>query len=160
MEQTIAQTYNKPSQSLSSSQAWPEIATLTRLTLALTYNPSNPLDIQLFLPEMCHVITQLVTCGSLLIRQSVYFLCVNIVSALAAGPMSGDMDGAALDGLLARLSVERVELLGCFGLTRVHGSLEMVGKEDEVDVGMLSGVENVARFLGEVIAAGAVSMGM
>jgi neurofibromin 1 len=156
--QTIAQTYNKPSRSLCTNQAWPEISALTRLTLALSFDPPSPLDIQLFLPELCHIITLLLASGPLTIRQTMYALTVNIVTALAGGPFGEDMDGAALQQLLERLTGTD-SMISHFGMARVTGGFAILGKEDEVEINMLGGVEEVAKFFGELIVAAALSIG-
>lgn len=153
-EETIARTYLKPSATLMDNVAWPEISTLSRIVLALSFNPTAALDAQLFLPELLHVITLLMGTGPLLLRQTVYGLAVNTVQSLASSTASGDMDPSTLQRLLKKIQTK--EVVAYFGLAMNGNSFELVKGEDE---GFLVNVEEVTRFLGEVLIAGAVSMG-
>jgi len=135
--------------------AWPEISTLSRIVLALSFNPTSALDAQLFLPELLHIITLLLGSGPLLIRQTVYGLTVNVVQSLASAAATGDMELGALQRLLKRLQSR--EMHAHFGIAQ-HGTSFEVLKGD-TDEALLNNVEEVARFLGEVLAAGATSIG-
>jgi neurofibromin 1 len=153
--QIIARTYLKPSPTLMDNIAWPEISTLSRIVLALSFNPTSALDAQLFLPELLHIITLLLGSGPLLIRQTVYGLAVNVVQSLASSAATGGMDSGALQRLLMRLQSK--EMHAHFGIVQ-HGTSFEVLKSDSDDA-LLNNVEEVARFLSEVLAAGATSMG-
>jgi neurofibromin 1 len=90
-------------------------------------------------------------------RQTVYGILVNVLQSLATMQSSGEIDSAALAALLKR--VQGQEVLGWFGLSQNPGSLELVNAiKEEGD--FLGNVESVAGLLGEVLAAGAVSIGM
>lgn len=154
--QTIAQTYLRPSATLSENTAWLDICTLARLTLILSFSPTASLDAQLFLPELSHIITLLLGSGPLLMRQTVYGILVNVLQSLATSPASGEMDTQALAGLLSR--VQTAEVMGWFGLAQNPGSLELVGTSRE-DGDLLANVQGVASFLGETLEAGATSIG-
>ncbi|KAL7420982.1 Ras GTPase activating protein ira2 [Cryptotrichosporon argae] len=162
LRKIIAQTYLKPSATLADNVAWPEICVLTRLNLALAFSPSTSLEVQLFLPEIVHTITLLLGAGPVLVRQAVYGLLVNVVQSLASTGASGDMDGAMLAHLVQR--AQSAEMAAAFGLAQSSGSLELSGLpppvsgKDEPGVALLDAVALVTRFLGEAIAAGAVSM--
>jgi hypothetical protein len=100
--QTIAQTYLRPSATLSENTAWLDICTLARLTLILSFSPTASLDAQLFLPELSHIITLLLGSGPLLMRQTVYGILVNVLQSLATSPASGEMDTQSWGGLDSR----------------------------------------------------------
>jgi hypothetical protein len=101
----------------------------------------------------------LLSSGSLQIRQLVYTLTVNMVAAVVTGPIQGEMDESILKSLLRRLTGDEGDMLRCFGLVKTGAGWDMTGREDEVDIAVLSGVQTVASFLGDLIEAAAVSMG-
>ncbi|WVQ63868.1 uncharacterized protein L199_002024 [Kwoniella botswanensis] len=158
LRKTLAQTYLKPSAHITENAAWPEICSLSRITLILGFNPSSSLDTQLFLPEIFHIITLLLGAGPVLMRQTIYGLLVNVIQSLASNPTSGDMDASTLQLLLKRIQQPRI--MAAFGLTQGQGSIELSGlpMKDETDLQLLERVEEVSRFLGEVLAAGAISI--
>ena len=156
--QTIAQTYLKPSKMLNHSNAWSEICTLSRIILALAFNPQSSLDTQLFLPDLFHTIILLLGTGPLLMRQTVYGLLLNLLLSLASSPLTGEMDGPTLQHLLMR--IQDPDMITAFGLVEISGSLELAGgQQSEADVGHLAYIEEMAKFFGQVIEAGAVSIG-
>ncbi|WWD06786.1 hypothetical protein V865_004881 [Kwoniella europaea PYCC6329] len=158
LRKTLAQTYLKPSAHITENAAWPEICSLSRITLILGFNPSSSLDTQLFLPEISHIITLLLGAGPVLMRQTIYGLLVNVIQSLASNPTSGEMDASTLQLLLKRIQQPRI--MAAFGLTQGQGSIELSGlpMKDETDLQLLERVEEVSRFLGEVLAAGAISI--
>ncbi|WVW79391.1 hypothetical protein I302_101360 [Kwoniella bestiolae CBS 10118] len=158
LRKTLAQTYLKPSVHITENAVWPEICSLSRITLILGFNPSSSLDTQLFLPEIFHIITLLLGAGPVLMRQTIYGLLVNVIQSLASNPTSGDMDASTLQLLLKR--IQQPQIMAAFGLTQGQGSIELSGlpMKDETDLQLLERVEEVSNFLGEVLAAGAISI--
>jgi neurofibromin 1 len=139
--------------------AWGEICTLARLNLMLAFNPTSSLDTQLFLPDLVHIITILLGAGPLLMRQTVYGLLVNIVQSLISTAPTDEMDGSALLQLMRKS--QQPEMMAQFGLMQSPGSLELssMTQREEADAMLLNPVEEVARFLGDILRAGAVSTG-
>lgn len=131
-----------------------EICTLLRLNLLLSFSPQSALDAQLFLPELLHVITLLLGCGSMSVKQLVYGLMTNTLHALASTQPSGEVDQQALQVLLER--AQGADLSAYFGLRA--STVHEAGREG-VEGEVLENVEAVATFLGEVLEAGAVSVG-
>nr|XP_031861450.1 uncharacterized protein CI109_003054 [Kwoniella shandongensis]KAA5528522.1 hypothetical protein CI109_003054 [Kwoniella shandongensis] len=158
LRKTLAQTYLLPSAHLTENARWSEICSLARVTLTLGFNPSSSLDTQLFLPEILHIITLLLGTGPILMRQTIYGLLVNVLQSLAANPSSGDMDGATLQLMLKK--AQQPHIMAAFGLAQGRGSIEMstLPNKNEMDVQHLEKVEEVGKFLGDVLAAGAVSV--
>lgn len=156
LRKTIAQTYLRPTASLTDSASWNEICTLARINLALAFNPSNAIDTQLFLPELFHTITLIVGIGPVFMRQTVHGLVVNILQSLAS-ISSSDMDSASLLHLLQRL--QQPEMIAAFGLSQSAGSLELSGlpQWDQNGVSHLDSLEMIVKFLGDVLSAGAIS---
>ncbi|ODN95826.1 neurofibromin 1 [Cryptococcus wingfieldii CBS 7118] len=158
LRKSLAQTYLRPSNHLTENATWNEVCALARITLALGFNPTTALDTQLFLPETFHVITLLLGAGPLVMRQTVYGLLVSIIHSLASNATSGEMDGPALVKLSNRLS--KPEMMTAFGVSQGHGHIELSGlpNKNETDVHLLDRVEEVSKFLGDVLTAGATSV--
>ena len=155
LRKAIASTYLTPSFTLRDNQGWSEISILSRITLSLSFCPTSALDTQLYLPEMFYIITLLLGGGPLLMRQTIYGITVNIVQSLSSTPTSGDMDAGALQILMKRLQTK--EMLLQFGLVHNGSSLESApAVNDESTLNML---EQVTRFLSEVLIAGATTIG-
>lgn len=158
--QTIAQTYLKPSATLSDNVAWAEICALTRLNLMLSFTPSDSLDSALFLPEIIHVLTLLVGSGPLLMRQTVYGLFVNTLQSLASSSPSDGVDGTALQQALDKAQMD--DMMSCFDLVTSGRGLDVAPgstQRDDTDMHLLDHVDTLARFLGDVLVAAAPNFG-
>lgn len=157
--QTIAQTYLKPTTNLLDSPAWEEIAILSRMTMMLTFNPQSSLDVQLFLPELFHIVTLLLGAGPVLVRQTIYGIAVNMVQSLAATTTPGEMDALALQQLLVRLQTP--SLVSAFGLVADSTSFELIGLPPAhgSEEHFLQAIDRVTSFLADLLLAGSVSDG-
>lgn len=158
--QTIAQTYLKPSTSLVDNAAWSDICALARLNLMMSFVPGDALDTGLFLPEIFHVLTLLAGSGSLLMRQTIYGLFVNIIQSLASSSPTAEMDGTALQQALDKTQSDQI--IACFDLVEIGGSMESAtanSGRDDSDVGILDHVGILARFLGDVLVSAAPNLG-
>ena len=91
-----------PTRTLTENPAWPEIAVLIRFNLMLSFN--NKLHIQLYLPELFHIITTLIATGPPLIRASIHGLIVNLVQSLCTVQTLDPSNLNRLNILLTELS--------------------------------------------------------
>lgn len=159
LRKTIAQTYLVPSASLAENAAWSEICVLTRLNVLVSFNPQNAIDAQLFLPDIAHCITILLGSAPLVMRQMTYALLVNVLHNLTSAVPNGEMDLPALQSLQAKLQTSEAQ--AWFGLCAVPGTAEIVGasREDAASESLLAHIEDVARFLGQIMTAAAISIG-
>lgn len=155
--QTLAQTYLKPSNTLSENAAWAEILVLAKLNLILCIRPDAIIDIQLFLPEILHVVTLLLGSQSVDMRRITHDTLTHVVQALALAPTSGDTDSQALHELGNRLREAKV--LALFGLKASSDSDELLLLLGGPEHKLLDDVESVAHLGGELIAAAAPTMG-
>ncbi|KAI9227506.1 MAG: hypothetical protein DHS80DRAFT_17060, partial [Piptocephalis tieghemiana] len=80
LRKVIAQTACQPTLSLTEHGSWPEIATLLRFALMLSFD--DHLHVPQYLPEICHALALLVSTGSPLIRATVHGLVINLVHGL------------------------------------------------------------------------------
>jgi len=87
-------------------------------------------------------------------RQTIFGLAVNIVQSLASSPAHGEMDSSVLQRSLQKLQTK--EMVAYFGLTLTGSSTDLARGEDE---SFLTNVEEITKFLSEVLDAGATSVG-
>lgn len=125
----------------------------------LAFAPGESLDTTLFIPELMHVLTLLVGCGPLIMRQTIYGLFMNALQALASSSPADGMDSTALQQALDRAQSQN--LASCFGLATTSSGLELIPGplRDEVDISFLNHVDTLARFLGDVLTAAAPNLG-
>jgi neurofibromin 1 len=159
-EQTIAQTYLKPSAMLDQNPAWNEICVLARINLMLSFTPANPLGAQLFLPELIHIITLLVGIGPTLVRQTIYGLFINLLQSMASSKATDEMNATTLQQALDKAQLPVI--MRCFGLVQLGSGLESLDEgtsKEELETSRLDRVETLAKFMGEILVAAAPSPG-
>jgi len=148
-----------PTRTLTENSAWPEIAVLIRFNLMLSFN--NRLHIQLYLPELFHIITILIATGPPFIRASIHGLIVNLVQSLCTVQALDPSNMNRLNILLTELSEPNFKLF--FGLSNVSGNAFAITGESVVDLPNnmpLSSLETVVQALLEVMIYGAPSIGL
>lgn len=89
-------------------------------------------------------------------RQTVYALLINTMQSLVSSTPTDETDNPALVELFAR--AQEASMLVRFRLSRSPGGFEL-SAPDQAEYSTLGSVEEVARFLSEVLAAAAPSMG-
>jgi neurofibromin 1 len=129
--------------------------------MVLSFSPhASASQTQLFLPEILHVVTLLVSAGPLLMRVSVHAIVVDALQSLATLAPSGEVDIKALHALLAQ--VAEPEMLRAFGLMRSATGLVMypdAPRDNGPDTSLLNAVEKVTMFLSDVIRVGSATAG-
>ncbi|CAG8637906.1 2796_t:CDS:10, partial [Cetraspora pellucida] len=157
LRNTIAKTSQDHTRNLTDNQAWTEIAILIRFNLMLSF--SNRAYVQIYLPELFHIISILIATGPPLIRASVHGLIVNLVQSLCtAQPLAPD-NYRRLTLLLTELSEPNFKFF--FGLNHSPGNAFLISAEstrDMPDTMPLSSLETVIQALLEVIICGAPSI--
>ncbi|KAF0455119.1 gtpase-activator protein for ras-like gtpase [Gigaspora margarita] len=157
LRNTIAKTSQDHTRNLTDNPAWTEIAVLIRFNLMLSF--SNRVYVQLYLPELFHIISILIATGPPLIRASVHGLIVNLVQSLCtAQPLAPD-NYRRLTLLLTELSEPNFKFF--FGLNHSPGNAFLISAEstrDMPDTMPLSSLETVIQALLEVIICGAPSI--
>ena len=89
MVQVIGKTTLKPTPTLVENPHWNEIAALTRLALVSTSQCKQAVQVQLFVPEIVHLVTLISSTGSVGNRLSVHGIVMNMLQTLTVG-RSGD----------------------------------------------------------------------
>lgn len=130
---------------------------LLRICLAISFD--SRAQAQMFLPELFHIITMVVNCGSTVIRSTVHSLLVNTVHSICTFFPLDDTNLAKLKGILISLSEPKLGLL--FNLnrstTRDESSLEEQRSSD--NAASTSSMETITNLLLEIIDIAAPSVG-
>lgn len=113
--QVIGKTTLKPTPTLVENQHWNEIAALTRLALVSTSQCKQAVQVQLFVPEIVHLVTLISSTGSVGIRLSVHGIVMNMLQTLTIG-RSGDTPSPEIRILLDECASP--ETLRLFGLVQ------------------------------------------
>lgn len=66
----------------SNNPGWPEVSTLIRIALIAGTETTQPINNQLYVPEIAHIVTLVAGVGSTIIRKSVYGIFINLVQSL------------------------------------------------------------------------------
>ena len=88
----------RPTKHLPDNTVWPEICVLIQFCLGLSFD--NGMQAQLYLPDICHVVTILANTGSFELRLCVHRLLANTVHSMCT---SFDLDDGRLSKLRALL---------------------------------------------------------
>ncbi|CAG8509250.1 3861_t:CDS:10, partial [Acaulospora colombiana] len=156
LRRVILRTSSSKTKNLTDNPAWTEIAVLIRFNLMLSFN--NHDYIQLYLPELFHIISLLIATGPPLIRASVHGLIVNLVQSLCTSQHLGEENHKRLTILLTELSEPSFYYF--FGLNQTSGNAFFISPESTrnlTDAMPLNSLETVVQALLEVIICGASS---
>ena len=82
----IDKTTLKPTLKLVENSHWNRIAALARLALMLTSQCKQAVQVQLFMPEIVHLVTLISSTGAIGIRLSAYGMVMNMLQTF------GDLD--------------------------------------------------------------------
>lgn len=147
----------RPTRQLTDNVVWAEICILLRICLAMSFG--SRVQVQMFLPELFHIITMTANVGVLMIRTSVHSLLVNIVHSMCISFPLDETNLGKLKALLASLSDPKVGLL--FKLHRAAAHDTVTGTESWGSEGTSSSsVETIATLLLEIITVAAPSVNM
>ncbi|KAJ3987640.1 hypothetical protein F5890DRAFT_1563214 [Lentinula detonsa] len=106
----------------SHNTGWPEVSTLIRIALLAGTDTIHPLNNQLYVPEIAHIVTLVAGVGSTLIRKSVYGIVINLVQSLFFARLD---DGPAPELLqLVEQMTTQETILNLFGLSRLTTTSE------------------------------------
>ncbi|OZJ04004.1 hypothetical protein BZG36_03619, partial [Bifiguratus adelaidae] len=164
LRKVLAQTSFKPTRSLTEHPSWPEIATLIRFNVMLSFNSFNevnsPEDTAVhYLPELLHIVSLLVAAGPTLIRSSLHGLVVNIVQSLCTAFSLEEEKVKKLHMILSEVSDPKYRLL--FGLTKHNINAFTISTDtltDAADPLSLSSLETIIYLMMDTISYGAPSV--
>ncbi|KAG8981934.1 Ras GTPase activating protein ira2 [Tulasnella sp. 425] len=158
LRRVLGKTLTKPTKTLVENPAWNEVAALTRLTLTVMYNTRVPVQTQLFVPEVLHLVTMIVSTGPVAMRTAVHGIVTNLVQSLCAARNEDDPGKERLRHLLRECF--KPDVLRMFGLAREGSSGEynvLDTATEQISVDLL---EKITLFLLDIVEAGAQSTGL
>ncbi|EFI27794.1 hypothetical protein CC1G_14717 [Coprinopsis cinerea okayama7 len=136
---------NLPPNSLTKHFNWNEIATLVRLVSALgTMQPKQAGITQLFVPELCHLVTLTAAEGPSLVRKSVYGTVVNLLQGLYIS-RSEELSGPELMQLMETCTTPAT--LKMFGLARDTPTSEYTSWDPSSDREQLDQLEGLVNLM-------------
>ena len=136
---------------------WNEICVLLKICLAISFD--SRVQAQLFLPELFHIITMVVNCGTLQVRSTVHSLLVNTVHSISTSFPLEDENLAKLKTILTSLSEPKMCLL--FSLNRPTSRDAVAIQEQRgIDSATSSTIEQITNLLLEIITVAAPSIDM
>ncbi|KAL7276775.1 Ras GTPase activating protein ira2 [Rhizina undulata] len=157
LRKALNRTSLRPTRHLIDNPVWNEICVLLRICLAISFD--SRVQAQMFLPELFHIITMTVNCGSLLIRSTVHSLLVNTVHSMCTSFPLEETRLGRLKTILVSLSEPRCCLL--FSLNRPTSRDAMAIQEQRgSDNGTATSMEQITTLLLEIIVVAAPTTDM
>lgn len=153
----LGKTLTKPSRLLVENPAWNEVAALTRLTLLVMYNTRTPVQTQLFVPEVCHLVTMIAATGPVAMRTAVHGIVTNLVQSLCVSRSDEDAGKEPLRRLLR--DCFKPEVLRLFGLMREDASSEYTSLDVTTEQTSVDHLEKITEFLSDIVQTGAQTTG-
>ncbi|KXJ96548.1 GTPase-activator protein for ras-like GTPase [Microdochium bolleyi] len=145
----------RPTRVLPENAVWSEICVLLQFCLALSFD--SPVQAQLYLPEVFHIVTMLANTGTSDIRTMVHRLLINTVHAASTSFKLDDAKGVKLRSSLDALSESRNEIFSAAQtLARDAASIHT----NTEGVQALGCTETLAGMLFEICAVAAPSVDM
>jgi len=156
LRKALNRTSLRPTRHLKDNVIWKEMCVLLRICLAISFD--SRAQAQMFLPELFHVITMVVNCGTTTVRTTVHSLLVNTVHSICTHFPLDDSNLAKLKGILISLSEPKLSLL--FNLNRSTSREESSVEEQRIsESASTSSMETITNLLLEIIEIAAPSIG-
>lgn len=156
LRKVLGKTSLKPSRTLPENVHWNEIATLTRFALIASNHSKQAAFDQLYVPDICHIVTLVAGTGQTLVRKSVYGIVMNFLQSLFLS-RAEDASGPDLRALMDELII--IESLQLFGLSRQSSTSEYCNYDLPNDKAMIDSQEALTRLLVRMIEVTAGSKG-
>jgi len=135
---------------------WPEVSTLIRIALIAGTETVHPVNNQLYVPEIVHIVTLVAAVGSTLIRKSVYGLLINLIQSLYLARLD---DGPSPELLQLIQDCTQEEVLNLFGLRRITSTSEYSSFDVEQEQTVIRHQEKLTALLVRIIDTSAGSKG-
>jgi hypothetical protein len=152
----IGKTTLKPTPTLVENPHWNEIAALTRLALVSTSQCKQAVQVQLFVPEIVHLVTLISSTGAVGIRLSVHGIVMNMLQTLTVG-RSGDTPSPEIRILLDECASP--ETLRFFGLVQSATTGEYANFDPSNERMFISYQESLTQLLARILEGIAGSKG-
>ncbi|EWC46134.1 hypothetical protein DRE_04708 [Drechslerella stenobrocha 248] len=158
VRKALNRTSLRPTRHLKDNAIWKELCVLLRICLAISFD--SRAQAQMFLPELFHIITMVVNCGSTNVRTTVHSLLINTVHSICTSFPLDDENLGKLKTILASLSEPKLGLLfSIHRQTTRDGALIEENRTPENN-SSTSSTETITNLLLEIIAIAAPSVDM
>ncbi|KAG8886533.1 Ras GTPase activating protein ira2 [Tulasnella sp. 331] len=158
LRRVLAKTLTRPTKTLIENAAWNEVAAMTRLTLLVMYNNRAPVQTQLFVPEILHLVTMIVSTGPLVMRTAVHGIVTSLVQSLCVIRADDESGRERLKTLLK--DCFKADVLKLFGLAREDSSSEYTIVDTATEQLSVDSLEKITLFLLDIAEAGAQTTGL
>lgn len=152
----IGKTTLRPTPTLVENPHWNEIAALTRLALVSTSQCKQAAQVQLFVPEIVHLVTLISSTGTVGIRLSVHGIVMNMLQTLTVG-RSGETTSPEIRVLLDECASP--ETLRLFGLVQSIATGEYSNFEPANERVFIGYQESLTQLLARILEGIAGSRG-
>lgn len=122
------------------------------------YNIRVPVQTQLFVPEVLHLVTMIVSTGPVVLRTAVHGIVTNLVQSLCVMRTDDEVGKERLRRILR--DCFKPEILRLFGLAREDASSEYIAVDTATEQLSVDGLEKITLFLLEIVDAGAQTTGL
>lgn len=122
------------------------------------YNIKAPVQTQLFVPEILHLTTILVSTGPVTMRTAIHGIITSLVQSLIIGLRDGEDDNKDRLKRILR-DCFKPEVLRLFGLVREDCSSEYIALDTSTEQLSVDSLERITTFLLDIVEAGAGSSG-
>lgn len=143
----------RPTKHLSENSVWPEICVLVQFCLSLSFD--NGIQAQLYLPDICHIVTMLANTGPVEFRLRVHRLMANTVHSMCTSFDLDDVQLTKLRALLDHLIDSKRELVPNTVVLAKDGTSTSTSQEYSQN---LASVERLATVLFEICTVAAPSV--
>ncbi|KAF3210891.1 Ras GTPase activating protein ira2 [Orbilia oligospora] len=158
VRKALNRTSLRPTRHLKDNVIWKEMCVLLRICLAISFD--SRAQAQMFLPELFHIITMVVNCGSTNVRTTVHSLLINTVHSICTSFPLDDENLGKLKAILASLSEPKLGLLfSIHRQTSRDGTIEENRTTTESN-SSTSSTETITNLLLEIISIAAPSVDM
>ncbi|KAK6355415.1 Ras GTPase activating protein ira2 [Orbilia brochopaga] len=160
VRRALNRTSLRPTRHLKDNAIWKELCVLLRVCLAISFD--SRAQAQMFLPELFHIITMVVNCGSTSVRTTVHSLLINTVHSICTSFPLDDDNLGKLKTILCSLSEPKLGLLfSIHRQTTRDGALIEENRTPESNSSTsTSSTETITNLLLEIIAIAAPSVDM
>ncbi|KAG9027475.1 Ras GTPase activating protein ira2 [Tulasnella sp. JGI-2019a] len=158
LRRVLAKTLTRPTKTLVENAAWNEVAAMTRLALLVMYNNRAPVQTQLFVPEILHLVTMIVSTGPLIMRTAVHGIVTSLVQSLCVIRVDDEAGRERLKMLLKECF--KPDVLKLFGLAREDASSEYTIFDTATEQLSVDSLEKITFFLLDIAEAGAQTTGL
>ncbi|OJT09503.1 Neurofibromin [Trametes pubescens] len=158
VRKVIGKTSIKPTRNLADNVHWNEIACLTRLLLVLVNSAKNSVQIQLFVPEMMHLVALIGASGQLYVRCTVFAIVTHVLHGLYSVRLTESTASPEIQAMVDECV--QPEGMRLFGLCRPTPTSEFVLYDPPNSKAAIDDLESLNRLLLRVMGTISATQGL